>query len=131
MDVFVNQFLAKILLGSEVILVLKARIASSSMAKQNAKQFSDNTAMKQQSLSMNLKTVLCNFITESSSIGLNIGMGVAREQPDQQATAGKPLQESGDSFGIRNTTLSSQIHSAFLKGLKYSGGSYKASVSPV
>ncbi|KAL2533456.1 hypothetical protein Adt_06807 [Abeliophyllum distichum] len=72
-----------------------------------------------------------SFITESSSIGLNVGLGVAREQPDQQATAGKPLQESSDSFGIRNTTLSSQIYSAFLKGLKYCDGSYKASVSPV
>ncbi|KAL2538897.1 Uncharacterized protein Fot_20288 [Forsythia ovata] len=59
MDVFVNQFLAKILLGYEVILVLKARIASSYVANQNAKQFSDNTAMKKQSLSMNLKTVSC------------------------------------------------------------------------
>ncbi|CAI9780265.1 unnamed protein product [Fraxinus pennsylvanica] len=60
-----------------------------------------------------------NFITESLSIGLNVGLGVAREQPDQQATAGKPLQESGDSVGIRNTTLSSQMRSAFLKGLKH------------
>ncbi|CAA2995311.1 Hypothetical predicted protein [Olea europaea subsp. europaea] len=71
-----------------------------------------------------------SFITESSSIGLNIGLGIAREQPNQQA-AGKLLQESGNSFGIPNATLSSQMRSAFLKGLKYSGGSYKASISPV
>ncbi|XP_073156923.1 uncharacterized protein [Henckelia pumila] len=72
-----------------------------------------------------------SFVTESTSIGLNIGLGIAKEQPAQQAVADKPLQESSNSFDIPYATCSPHTQNAFLKGLRYSGGSYTASVSPV
>ncbi|XP_073284129.1 uncharacterized protein [Primulina huaijiensis] len=72
-----------------------------------------------------------SFVTESTSIGLNIGLGIAKDQPAQQAVTDKPLQESGHSFDIPYATLSPHTQNAFLKGLKYSGGSYTTSISPV
>ncbi|KAI3443343.1 hypothetical protein Pfo_000008 [Paulownia fortunei] len=72
-----------------------------------------------------------SFVTESRSIGLNVGLDIARDQLSQLAKADKQLQESGGSFDIPNTTLSLQRHSAFLKGLKYGDCSYTAFLSPV
>ncbi|KAH6806192.1 hypothetical protein C2S51_031023 [Perilla frutescens var. frutescens] len=70
-----------------------------------------------------------SFVTESSSIGLNVGLDMVTNQASQQAEADVP--ENDDSFGIRNTTLSLQRHSAFLKGLKYGDASYTAFLSPI
>ncbi|XP_073046098.1 uncharacterized protein [Primulina eburnea] len=72
-----------------------------------------------------------SFVTESTSIGLNIGLGIAKDQPAQPAVTDKPLQESSHSFDIPYATLSPHTQNAFLKGLKYSGGSYTTSISPV
>ncbi|XP_075475192.1 uncharacterized protein LOC142505934 [Primulina tabacum] len=72
-----------------------------------------------------------SFVTKSTSIGLNIGLGIAEDQPAQQAVTDKPLQESSHSFDIPYATLSPHTQNAFLKGLKYSGGSYTTSISPV
>lgn len=72
-----------------------------------------------------------SFVTESTSIGLNIGLGIAKDQPAQQAVAEEPLRECSHPFDIPFATLSPHTQNAFLKGLKYSGGSYTASVSPV
>ncbi|XP_073135112.1 uncharacterized protein [Henckelia pumila] len=72
-----------------------------------------------------------SFVTESTSVGLNIGLGRAKEQPAQQAVADKPLQESSYSFDIPYATRSRHTENAFLKGLKYSGSCYTASVTPV
>ncbi|PIN22907.1 hypothetical protein CDL12_04373 [Handroanthus impetiginosus] len=66
------------------------------------------------------------LVTESTSIGLNVGL-----EPSQLTKADEPLQQSGHCFGISNTTLSLRRRSAFLKGLKYGGGSYTAFLSPV
>ncbi|KAK4396633.1 hypothetical protein Sango_1499900 [Sesamum angolense] len=71
------------------------------------------------------------FATESMSIGLNVGLDVARDQTAQLTKADEPLQESGQTFDIPNTTLSLRRNSAFLKGLKYGCGSYTAFLSPV
>ncbi|KAL0338726.1 UNVERIFIED_CONTAM: hypothetical protein Sangu_1394700 [Sesamum angustifolium] len=72
-----------------------------------------------------------SFATESMSIGLNVGLDVARDQTAQLTKADEPLQESGQTFDIPNTTLSLRRNSAFLKGLKYGCGSYTAFLSPV
>ncbi|KAL0410210.1 UNVERIFIED_CONTAM: hypothetical protein Slati_3610700 [Sesamum latifolium] len=72
-----------------------------------------------------------SFATESMSIGLNVGLDVARDQTAQLTNADEPLQESGQTFDIPNTTLSLRRNSAFLKGLKYGCGSYTAFLSPV
>lgn len=72
---------------------------------------------------------LCSFVTESTSIALNAGLDIMsnNELPSQQAEA----VEENDCFGIPNSTLSLQRHSAFLKGLKYGDGSYTAFLSPI
>ncbi|KAK6131621.1 hypothetical protein DH2020_034635 [Rehmannia glutinosa] len=71
-----------------------------------------------------------SFVTESTSIGLNVGLDIiAKDQSFQLAEAEK--QASGHSFGIPNTTLSLQRSSAFVKGLKYGDCSYTAFLSPV
>ncbi|KAL0374761.1 UNVERIFIED_CONTAM: hypothetical protein Sradi_3391800 [Sesamum radiatum] len=72
-----------------------------------------------------------SFATESMSIGLNVGLDVARDQTAKLTNADEPLQESGQTFDIPNTTLSLGRNSAFLKGLKYGCGSYTAFLSPV
>ncbi|PIN20246.1 hypothetical protein CDL12_07067 [Handroanthus impetiginosus] len=71
-----------------------------------------------------------SFVTESTSIGLNVGLDIASEQPPL-INADEPLQKINHSFGIPNTTLSLQRRSAFLKGLKYGGDSYTAFLSSV
>ncbi|KAG8376834.1 hypothetical protein BUALT_Bualt09G0105100 [Buddleja alternifolia] len=71
-----------------------------------------------------------SFVTESTSIGLNVGLDRARDQTTEQVTTDNPL-ESDHSFGIPSTNLSLQRHSAFLKGLKYGGGSYTSFLSPI
>lgn len=66
------------------------------------------------------------------SIGLNIGLGTAKGQPVKQVAAGdEQQQKNGLSFGIPNTTVTAHMHSAYLDGLRYTGGSYTASVSRV
>lgn len=70
-----------------------------------------------------------SFVTESTSVALNAGLDIMsnNELPSQQAEA----VEENDCFGIPNSTLSLQRHSAFLKGLKYGDSSYTAFLSPI
>ncbi|XP_059668609.1 uncharacterized protein LOC132313713 [Cornus florida] len=73
-----------------------------------------------------------SFVTEPTSIGLNVGLEIVRQKSDPRATAVEGLQESSHAaFGIRNAIYYPQLLSAFLKGLKYCNGSYTASLSPV
>ncbi|KAL3642771.1 hypothetical protein CASFOL_013586 [Castilleja foliolosa] len=72
-----------------------------------------------------------SFSTEATSIGLNVGLDIiAKDQSDQPEKADEQLLENDHTFGIPNTTLSLQRHSAFLKGLKYGDCSYEAFLSP-
>ncbi|KAI5560659.1 hypothetical protein BDE02_16G061800 [Populus trichocarpa] len=71
-----------------------------------------------------------SFTTERTSIGLNVALETACEKPDQ-AAAVEGLQESSHSFGIPEASVAPCLRSGFLKGLKYSDGSYVASLSPV
>lgn len=74
--------------------------------------------------------VIFSFTTERTSIGLNIALETASDKPDQ-AAAVEGLQESSHSFGIPEASVAPCLRSGFLKGLKYSDGSYVASLSPV
>ncbi|KAB1222510.1 Protein downstream neighbor of Son [Morella rubra] len=71
-----------------------------------------------------------SFTTEPTSVGLNVALGTACEKSASQAASGEGLQESY-AFGIPEATVSPYLCSGFLKGLKYAGGSYTASLSPV
>uniref|UniRef100_A0A6N2MSK7 Protein downstream neighbor of Son n=1 Tax=Salix viminalis TaxID=40686 RepID=A0A6N2MSK7_SALVM len=70
-----------------------------------------------------------SFTTDRTSIGLNVALETAGEKPDQAAAA-EGLQESSHAFGIPEATVAPCLSSGFLKGLKYCGGSYTASLSP-
>lgn len=74
-----------------------------------------------------------SFVTDPTSIGLNVGLDiVSQESKNAQATAVEGLQGNNNNcFGIPNAVCSSHLLSASLKGLKYSDGSYTASLSPV
>ncbi|KAB1205646.1 hypothetical protein CJ030_MR7G017818 [Morella rubra] len=73
---------------------------------------------------------LLSFTTEPTSVGLNVALGTACEKSASQAASGEGLQESSYAFGIPEATVSPYLCSGFLKGLKYAGGSYTASLSP-
>ncbi|GMP98465.1 hypothetical protein CsSME_00046341 [Camellia sinensis var. sinensis] len=78
-----------------------------------------------------VQSSLC-FVTESTTTGLNVGFEtICQKVNPHQPTAVEGLQESRSAFGISNTIFSLHLRSAFLKGLKYSNGSYTASVSSV
>lgn len=72
-----------------------------------------------------------SFVTEPTSTSLNVGLDVISRKSDPEATDNEGLQETSFSFGVPNTIYSPQLHSAYLKGLKYCNGSYTASLSPV
>ncbi|KAF7818889.1 Protein downstream neighbor of Son [Senna tora] len=72
-----------------------------------------------------------SFVTEPSSIGLNIAFKSTCEKTGSRAAASESLQNSSDSFGISEATVTSCLWSCSLKGLKYNNGSYTASLSPV
>ncbi|KAL6988171.1 hypothetical protein U1Q18_013919 [Sarracenia purpurea var. burkii] len=72
-----------------------------------------------------------SFVTESSSTGLNVGLESVCQKSNPQPTTVEDFQESSSAFGISNTLISPHLCSAFLKRLKYSNGSYTASVSSV
>ncbi|XP_062112345.1 uncharacterized protein LOC133823532 isoform X2 [Humulus lupulus] len=72
-----------------------------------------------------------SFSTEPTSTGLNVALEAVSEKPDTQAAAGEGLKDASYAFGIPEAVVTPQLHSGFLKGLKYSNGSYTASLSPI
>ncbi|KAF5473425.1 hypothetical protein F2P56_010037 [Juglans regia] len=72
-----------------------------------------------------------SFITEPTSVGLNVALGAACKKSDSQAAEGECLQESSYDFGIPDAIITPYLCSGLLKGLKYSDGSYTASLSPL
>lgn len=69
-----------------------------------------------------------SFVTESTSTGLNVGLELLCPKSSAQATSSEEV--SGYSF-IPNTIISPYLRSAYLRSLKYSNGTYSASVLPV
>lgn len=73
-----------------------------------------------------------SFVTEPSSIGLNVGSGAASSDCiDAEASSNDESNKTIFCFGVPNTTVSSHLQSAFLKGLKYDGNTYTAFLSPL
>nr|XP_016473326.1 PREDICTED: uncharacterized protein LOC107795247 [Nicotiana tabacum] len=81
--------------------------------------------------SSNSTSFEASFITEPTSVGLNTCLSVSGKCSDPQVSATEALDNGSLCFGIPNTKLCAQINSAFLKGVKYCGGSYTAFLSPV
>lgn len=71
-----------------------------------------------------------SFVTEPASIGLNVSLDNVCQKSVPEAKAGEVFDKNKCVFGIPNTTISPQLRSAYLKGLKYCNGSYTASLSP-
>ncbi|XP_071908560.1 uncharacterized protein [Coffea arabica] len=72
-----------------------------------------------------------SFVTEPTSVGLNVGLDTIGQDSHPQATTYEALPKDIWNFGIQNTSFSPHLRSAFLKGLKYNSGSYTASLSRV
>ncbi|KAK4272644.1 hypothetical protein QN277_021167 [Acacia crassicarpa] len=71
-----------------------------------------------------------SFVTESSSIGLNVALNSTCEKSESTAAGDGSLQNC-NGFGIPGAVVISGLQSRPLKGLKYSDDSYTASLSPV
>lgn len=72
-----------------------------------------------------------SFSTEPTSTALNVALEAVNEKSDTEAAAGEGLKEASYAFGIPEAIVASQLSSGLLKGLKYSDGSYTASLSPI
>ncbi|KAJ7971360.1 Protein downstream neighbor of Son [Quillaja saponaria] len=71
-----------------------------------------------------------SFLSEPTSIGLNVALEAVCGKLDIEAPASKS-SEKYCTFGIPEAIVTSCLRSCSLKGLKYSNGSYTASLSPV
>ncbi|KHN22583.1 hypothetical protein glysoja_037733 [Glycine soja] len=72
-----------------------------------------------------------SFVTEPSSIGLNVALKSTCEKPESKAAGSESLQDHGSTFGIPEAVVTSRLCSCSLKGVRYSDESYTASLSPV
>ncbi|KAK4371729.1 hypothetical protein RND71_007113 [Anisodus tanguticus] len=81
--------------------------------------------------SSNSTSFEASFITEPASVNLNASLNITGKCSDPEVSSTEALDKGNLCFGIPNTKFCSQINSAFLKGLKYNGGSYTAFISPV
>ncbi|XP_022158390.1 protein downstream neighbor of Son-like isoform X2 [Momordica charantia] len=71
-----------------------------------------------------------SFSTDPVSISLNVALGSAAAKSDFPSTASEGAQLIGHTFEIPEAIASPSLRSGFLKGLKYCGSSYTASLSP-
>ncbi|XP_028784777.1 uncharacterized protein LOC114740738 isoform X2 [Neltuma alba] len=71
-----------------------------------------------------------SFVTEPSSIGLNVAFNSTFEKSESKAASDGSLQSCNGTFGIPGAIVISGMRSCSLKGLKYSDDSYIASLSP-
>ncbi|XP_057999688.1 uncharacterized protein LOC110650472 isoform X1 [Hevea brasiliensis] len=65
------------------------------------------------------KSFEASFITERTSIGLNVALETICEETDSGAVASKSLQDNRHSIGIPEAKVSPSMGSSFVKGLKY------------
>ncbi|CAN6719505.1 unnamed protein product [Malus baccata var. baccata] len=71
-----------------------------------------------------------SFMNEPSSIGLNVAVEAVPEKSDRPDAAAEDLQKITSAFGIPGAIVMPQLRLGFLKTLKFSNGSYSASLSP-
>ncbi|PHT30748.1 hypothetical protein CQW23_29668 [Capsicum baccatum] len=81
--------------------------------------------------SSNSTSFEASFITEPTSVNLNASLDITGKCSDPEVSETEDVDKGSLCFGIPNTKFYSQIHSCFLKGLKYNVGSYTAFLSPV
>ncbi|XP_061372099.1 uncharacterized protein LOC133314617 [Gastrolobium bilobum] len=72
-----------------------------------------------------------SFVTEPSSIGLNVALKSTCEKSKSTAAGSENLQNFSGTFGIPEAVVASCLWSSSIKGVKYCDGSYTASLSPV
>ncbi|KAL5739832.1 hypothetical protein ACOSQ2_029012 [Xanthoceras sorbifolium] len=72
-----------------------------------------------------------SFMTERTSVGLNVALGTFSEKSDTQATTGEDMRPTCPSFGISEAIITPHLQLGFLKGLERCSGSYTAFLSPV
>ncbi|KAL5806351.1 hypothetical protein ACOSQ4_029084 [Xanthoceras sorbifolium] len=72
-----------------------------------------------------------SFMTERTSVGLNVALGTVSEKSDTQATTGEDMRPTCPSFGISEAIITPHLQLGFLKGLERCNGSYTAFLSPV
>lgn len=72
-----------------------------------------------------------SFVTDPSSVGLNVALNSTCEKSESKDTRGGSMQNCDDTFGISGAVVIAGLQSCSLKALKYSDDSYLASLSPV
>ncbi|KAL1353485.1 protein downstream neighbor of Son [Arachis ipaensis] len=72
-----------------------------------------------------------SFVTEPSSIGLNVALKSICEKLKSEDVSSESMQNRSKILGIPEAAVTSSLWSSSLKGLKYCDGSYTASLSPV
>ncbi|XP_014494846.1 uncharacterized protein LOC106756781 [Vigna radiata var. radiata] len=77
------------------------------------------------------KSFEASFATDFSSIGLNVALKSISEKEKSEAVDSESLQEHINTFGIPETVVTPRMCSSSLKGVRYSDGSYTASLLPV
>lgn len=75
--------------------------------------------------------MLYSFATDFSSIGLNVALKSISEKDKSEAVDSESLQEHINTFGIPESVVTPRMCSSSLKGVRYSDGSYTASLLPV
>ena len=75
--------------------------------------------------------MIYSFVTEPSSVGLNVALKSTCEKSESEAAGSESLQNCRGTFGMPDATVTPCLRSCSLKGLKYCNGSYTASLSPV
>ncbi|KAL6005106.1 hypothetical protein ACLOJK_005667 [Asimina triloba] len=73
------------------------------------------------------KSFDASFVTETTSVGLNAALGSIFSQ----SKSGEDLPASSTTCSIPEASVVPWLQSAYLRGLKYANGSYRASLSPM
>ncbi|KAH1139424.1 hypothetical protein GLYMA_10G214400v4 [Glycine max] len=63
-----------------------------------------------------------SFVTEPSSIGLNVALKSTCEKPESKAAGSESLQDHGSTFGIPEAVVTSRLCSCSLKGVSTLSG---------
>ncbi|MED6106202.1 hypothetical protein PIB30_002655 [Stylosanthes scabra] len=72
-----------------------------------------------------------SFVTEPSTIGLNVALKSICEKLESKVVSSESMQNRSKILGIPEAAVTSSLWSSSLKGLKYCDDSYTASLSPV
>jgi len=75
--------------------------------------------------------MLYSFATDFNSVGLNVALKSICEKVKSEAVVdSESVQTQINTFGIPEALVTPQMCSSSLKGVRYSDGSYKVSLSP-